>query len=154
MTATSALSTTEVGIHSTRSPLSIHDLTVAYQRRPVVWDVDYDAPPGRLIAIVGPNGAGKSTLIKAVLDLIPRISGEVRIFGEPYRRQKGRVAYVPQRNTVDWDFPVNALDVVAMGLYRQIGWCRPVTRKYRDAALESLKRVGMDSFAKRQISHL
>lgn len=154
LTSTAGAGATDGSLHSPRSPLSIHDLTVAYQRRPVVWDVDYDAPPGKLIAIVGPNGAGKSTLIKAVLDLIPRISGDVRIFGEPYRRQRARVAYVPQRNTVDWDFPVSALDVVAMGLYRQIGWCRPVTRKYRDAALESLKRVGMDAFAKRQISHL
>jgi manganese/zinc/iron transport system ATP- binding protein len=120
----------------------------------VVWDVDYDAQPGRLIAIVGPNGAGKSTLIKAALDLIPRISGDVRIFGKPYRQQRGRVAYVPQRTAVDWDFPVSALDVVAMGLYRKIGWCRPVTRKYRNMALESLSRVGMQDFASRQISQL
>ncbi|QDT56498.1 High-affinity zinc uptake system ATP-binding protein ZnuC [Caulifigura coniformis] len=135
-------------------PLSIHDLTVAYQRRPVVWDVDYQAAPGRLIAIVGPNGAGKSTLIKAALNLVPRISGEVLFFGKPYRRVRHRVAYVPQRTTVDWDFPVSALDVVAMGLYRQIGWFRPVTRKYRQQALVALERVGMHEFARRQISQL
>lgn len=139
---------------ATSVPLSIRDLTVAYQRRPVVWDFDYDAPPGKLIAIVGPNGAGKSTLIKAVLDLLPRVSGEVRIFGGTYRQQRARVAYVPQRNTVDWDFPVSALDVVAMGLYRRIGWCRPVSRKYREQACEALRRVGMADYAKRQISHL
>jgi manganese/zinc/iron transport system ATP- binding protein len=120
----------------------------------VLWDADYDAPPGKLIAIVGPNGAGKSTLIKAVLDLIPRISGEVRVFGERYQKQRRRVAYVPQRNTVDWDFPVSALDVVAMGLYRKIGWCRPVTKRYREEAMESLRRVGMEGFASRQISQL
>jgi manganese/zinc/iron transport system ATP- binding protein len=142
------------GVHPSSSPLSIHDLTVSYHRRPVLWDIDYDAPPGRLIAIVGPNGAGKSTLIKAALDLIPRISGEVKVFGEPYQDQRSRVAYVPQRNSVDWDFPVSALDVVAMGLYRQIGWCLPVTRKYRERAMDSLRRVGMDAYAGRQISQL
>jgi manganese/zinc/iron transport system ATP- binding protein len=138
----------------TVSPLAIHDLTVAYQRKPVVWDIDYEAAAGRLIAIVGPNGAGKSTLIKASLNLVPRISGEVLFFGAQYKRVRHRVAYVPQRTTVDWDFPVSALDVVAMGLYRQIGWFRPVTRKYRQQALSALERVGMHDFARRQISQL
>ena len=122
--------------HPDWSPLSIHDMTVAYQRRPVVWDIDYKAQPGRLVAVVGPNGAGKSTLIKAALDLIPKVAGGVRFFGRPYREQRGRVAYVPQRTTVDWDFPVTALDVVAMGLYRQIGWFWPVTRKWKRLALD------------------
>jgi manganese/zinc/iron transport system ATP- binding protein len=140
--------------HPATAPLSIHDMTVAYHRKAVIWDIDYDAPRGKLVAIVGPNGAGKSTLIKAVLDLVPRVSGEVFIFGKPYRSQRRRVAYVPQRESVDWDFPVNALDVVAMGLYRQIGWCLPVTRKYKLAALEALSRVGMADFAYRQISQL
>lgn len=129
-------------------------MTVAYHRRPVLWDIDFDAPPGKLIAIVGPNGAGKSTLIKASLDLIPRASGLVRVFGEPYKKQRGRVAYVPQRGSVDWDFPVDALGVVCMGLYRKIGWCRPVTRKYKEKALEALDRVGMADRAKSQISQL
>jgi manganese/zinc/iron transport system ATP- binding protein len=140
--------------HPSTSPLSIHDLTVAYHRKAVIWDVDYNAPPARLVAIVGPNGAGKSTLIKAVLDLLPKVSGEVLVFGKSYRSQRARVAYVPQRESVDWDFPVNALDIVAMGLYRRIGWCRPVTRKYRVAALEALDRVGLADFASRQISQL
>jgi manganese/zinc/iron transport system ATP- binding protein len=140
--------------HSPDSPLSIHAMTVAYRRKPVLWDVDYDAPPGALTAIVGPNGAGKSTLIKACLGLVPRAAGEVEFWGEPYRRVRSRVAYVPQRETVDWDFPVSALDVVAMGRYRAIGWCRPVTRRHRDAALECLERVGMRSLARRQISQL
>lgn len=139
---------------TTVSPLAIHDLTVAYHRKPVVWDIDYQAAAGRLIAIVGPNGAGKSTLIKAALNLVPRISGEVLFFGESYKRVRHRVAYVPQRTTVDWDFPVSALDVVAMGLYRQIGWFKPVTRIYRQQALASLERVGMHDFARRQISQL
>jgi len=140
--------------HPESSPLSIHDMTVAYQRRRVLWDVDYAAPAGKLTAIVGPNGAGKSTLIKAVLQLIPTASGDVAFFGRPYREQSGRIGYVPQRTSVDWDFPIDALGVVTMGLYRKIGWFRPVTRKYRQQALAALERVGLAEFASRQISQL
>ena len=140
--------------HSPDSPLSIHSLTVAYHRKPVLWDVDYDAPPGRLIAIVGPNGAGKSTLIKAALGLIPSLSGEVRFWGRPLRAVRSRVGYVPQRESVDWDFPVSALDVVAMGRYAQIGWLKRVSRAHREAARECLDRVGLAEFASRQIAQL
>jgi len=140
--------------HPITAPLSIHDMTVAYHRKPVLWDVDFDAPEGRLIGIVGPNGAGKSTMLKAALDLIPKASGRVTIYGKPYRKQRRMVAYVPQRESVDWDFPVSALDVVAMGRYGRIGWCRPVTRRHRDAALTALQRVGMADYARRQISQL
>ena len=137
------------------SPLSVRDLTVAYHRKPVLWDLDFDAPSGgHLIGIVGPNGAGKSTLIKACLDLIPRASGRVQVYGQPYRRNRKRVAYVPQRETVDWDFPVTAIDVVTMGRYGRIGWCLPVSRAHRRAAHEALDRVGMAAFADRQISQL
>jgi manganese/zinc/iron transport system ATP- binding protein len=135
-------------------PLSIYDLTVAYHSRPVLWDVSIDVPAGKLVGVVGPNGAGKSTLIKAVMDLVPRVSGRVLIYGKPYRQNRHRVGYVPQRESVDWDFPVSAIDVVAMGLYGKIGWCRPVTRKYRQAAMEALDRVGIAGLAQRQISHL
>lgn len=136
------------------SPLMIEDVTVAYHHRPVLWNIDYQAPSGKLIAIVGPNGSGKTTLIKATLDLVPRAAGQVLIFGEPYRQQRHRVGYVPQRTSVDWDFPVSALDVVAMGMYRKIGWLRPVSRKYREAAKQALDRVGMVDFASRQINQL
>lgn len=129
-------------------------MTVAYQGKRVLWDIDYDAPAGKLIAIVGPNGAGKSTLIKAVLELVPKTDGEVRFFGRSYRDERSRIGYVPQRTSVDWDFPVNALDVVAMGLYRKIGWFRPVTRFYQQQALSALERVGLAEFAGRQISEL
>jgi manganese/zinc/iron transport system ATP- binding protein len=129
-------------------------MTVAYHRKPVLWDVDYDAPEGKLIGIVGPNGAGKSTLIKAALDLVPTASGRVLIYGKPYRKQRHLVGYVPQRESVDWDFPVSALDVVTMGRYGKIGWCLPVTRSHRQAALTALERVGMADYAKRQISQL
>jgi len=140
--------------HPATSPLSIHDMTVAYHRKPVLWDVDFDAPAGKLIGVVGPNGAGKSTLLKAVLDLIPRTSGKVTVFGKPYRQQRQLVAYVPQRESVDWDFPVSALDVVAMGRYARIGWCRPVSAAHRNAAFHALERVGMADYARRQISQL
>ncbi len=140
--------------HSPDSPLSIHDMTVAYHRKPVLWDVDLDVPEGKLVAIVGPNGAGKSTLLKASMDLIPRASGNVHIYGKPYRKNRHRVGYVPQRESVDWDFPVSALDVVTMGRYGRIGWCMPVTRKHREAARDALDRVGIADLADRQISQL
>ncbi len=140
--------------HAPRAPLSIHDMTVAYHRKPVLWDIDLDIPEGKLVGIVGPNGAGKSTLIKACLELIPMASGRVRFYGEPYRKQRKLVGYVPQRETVDWDFPINALEVVAMGRYGRIGWFRPVSRSHRAAAMAALERVGMAEFAKRQISQL
>ena len=140
--------------HSPSAPLSIHDMTVAYQRRPVLWDVDLDLPEGALIGVLGPNGAGKSTLLKAVLDLVPRVSGRILVYGKPYRQQRRLVAYVPQRESVDWDFPVCALDVVAMGLYRQIGWFRPVPRWAKDKALAALERLGIADYATRQISQL
>ena len=140
--------------HSADSPLSIHAMTVAYQRKPVLWDVDYDAPTNALVAIVGPNGAGKSTLIKAALGLVPRASGLVEFWGEPYKRVRDRVAYVPQRESVDWSFPVSALDVVCMGRYRRVGWLRPVGRAHKRAAHECLDRVGLADLAHRQISQL
>ncbi|MCC5828373.1 MAG: ABC transporter ATP-binding protein [Phycisphaeraceae bacterium] len=129
-------------------------MTVAYHRRPVLWDIDYDAPEGKLIAVVGPNGAGKSTLIKACMDLVPRASGRIRFFGLPFARARSMVGYVPQRESVDWDFPVSALDVVTMGLYGRIGWLRPVRRRDRELARESLDQLGMADYADRQISQL
>ncbi|MDF3128077.1 ABC transporter ATP-binding protein [Kiritimatiellaeota bacterium B1221] len=143
-----------VPTHPPSVPLAIDDLTVAYNEKPVLWDIDLDIPEGKLVGIVGPNGAGKSTLIKACLDLVPRASGRVMVYGESYKKQRGKVGYVPQRESVDWDFPVSALDVVAMGTYGKIGWCKPVGRKYKKLAMESLDRVGLADFAHRQISQL
>jgi manganese/zinc/iron transport system ATP- binding protein len=140
--------------HSASNPLSIHALTVAYQRKPVLWSIDFDAPPSSLTAIVGPNGAGKSTLIKACLGLIPKATGIVEFWGQPLRRVRRRVGYVPQRESVDWDFPVSALDVVAMGRYRKIGWFRPVPRTHKQAARDALAQVGMADLADRQIAQL
>ena len=140
--------------HSPDSPLSIHAMTVAYERRPVLWDIDLDIPPGSLVGVIGPNGAGKSTLIKAALDLVPKLSGEVQVFGRPYREQRQHVAYVPQRESVDWDFPVTVLDVVCMGLYHTLGLFRPVNRRIRDRGMQALTQVGLSDFANRQIAQL
>jgi len=104
------------------SPLAISGLTVSYGEKPVLFSVDFVTPPGSMVAIVGPNGAGKSTLIKAALGIVPRISGEVTAFGQAYDKVRHRIAYVPQRASVDWEFPATALDVVIMGLYREIGF--------------------------------
>jgi manganese/zinc/iron transport system ATP- binding protein len=135
-------------------PLHIHDLTVAYRDKRVLEDVDLTIPPGKLVAIIGPNGAGKSTLIKAVLDLVPKVAGTVEVFGKPYREQRHLVAYVPQRSTVDWDFPTDALDVVMMGRYGKLGWVRRPGRAERDAAMHALEQLGMADYARRQISQL
>ena len=135
-------------------PLSVYDLTVAYDRKPVIWDIGFDLPEGQLIGVVGPNGAGKSTLLKAIMDLIPRASGRLMVFGDTYANSRKRVGYVPQRESVDWQFPVSALDVVTMGLYDDIGWFFPVRKKHRDLALEALDRVGIADLANRQISQL
>lgn len=136
------------------SPLSIRGLSVAYDNKPAVWDLDYDAPDRGLIAVIGPNGAGKSTMIKAILGLVPSLAGDVRVFGSTLRQARRRIAYIPQRTSVDWDFPASAEDVVAMGLYGEIGWCRPVRRRHREAARDYLDRVGMADFADRQIGQL
>jgi manganese/zinc/iron transport system ATP- binding protein len=130
------------------------DLTVAYHEKPVLWDVDLEAPEGVLMAVVGPNGAGKSTLMKTVLGLVPPAAGQVRIYGKPYEAQRHLVGYVPQRGSVDWDFPTDTLDVVTMGLYRRLGWIKRPGKAERAAALEALDKVGMADFADRQISQL
>jgi manganese/zinc/iron transport system ATP- binding protein len=134
--------------------IEVHDLTVAYRTQPVLWDVDLALPEGKLIAIVGPNGAGKSTLLKAILGLVPLVTGWVQIFGEPYERRRSWVGYVPQRESVDWDFPTSAQDVVTMGLYGRIGWLRRPSKHHRETALACLEKVGMHDLAHRQISQL
>lgn len=134
--------------------IEINDLTVAYRNRPVLWDIDLVIPQGVLLAIVGPNGAGKTTLMKAVLGLIRAASGLVRVFGRSYEEERKRVAYVPQRGSVDWDFPATALDVVQMGTYGSLGWIRRPGRREREAARAALRQVEMEGFADRQISQL
>lgn len=139
---------------TTETALSIQSLTVSYHNQPVLWDINLDIPTGVMAGIVGPNGAGKSTLIKSLLGLVPSLSGEVMVHGRPYASQRRRVGYVPQRSSVDWDFPTTALDVVTMGLYGRLGWFRRPGRKERKESLEALEMVGMSAFADRQISQL
>ncbi|MDE2996364.1 MAG: metal ABC transporter ATP-binding protein [Bacteroidota bacterium] len=134
--------------------IDVRDLTVAYRDKPVLWDLDLHVPPGVLLAIVGPNGAGKTTFIKAVLGLVEPAAGSILIQGKSYRANRSSVAYVPQRGSVDWDFPTNVLDVVLMGLYGRIGWFKRPGVADRESALKALAQVGMESFADRQISQL
>ncbi|AXY42620.1 metal ABC transporter ATP-binding protein [Halomonas sp. JS92-SW72] len=136
------------------SPLAIQGLTVSYDHRPVVHSVDFVTPPGSMTAIIGPNGAGKSSLLKAALGITRRLTGEVWVFGRPFDQMARHVAYVPQRNSVDWDFPARVIDVVAMGLFRDLRWWQFGGRGQRRRAMRALARVGMEAFAERQIGQL
>lgn len=134
--------------------LELHDLTVSYAKKPVLYGVDVQVPQGALVGIIGPNGAGKSTMIRAIMGLTPASSGWVQIFGESFEKNRHRVGYVPQREQVDWDFPVNVMDVVLMGRYGRRGWLRRVTKEDKQIAEESLEKVGMLPFRNRQIANL
>ncbi len=134
--------------------LEIHDLTVSYDQSPVLWNVDLSLPSGKLIGVLGPNGAGKSTLIKAVMGLVTPSGGYVKIFGSRLEEVRSRISYVPQRESVDWNFPASVLDVVMMGTYGKLGLFRRPGAKERQIALQSLEKVGMQSFINRQISEL
>ncbi|MEM9147136.1 MAG: metal ABC transporter ATP-binding protein [Pseudomonadota bacterium] len=136
------------------APLEIRGLTVSYGEKPAVFSVDAAFPAGTLTAIIGPNGAGKSTLLKAALGIVPRLSGEVRSFGRPLAQARDRLAYVPQRASVDWDFPTTVEDVVLMGLYPRLGLVGRLTGRHRAQAAECLERVGMAGFRTRQIGQL
>lgn len=134
--------------------ITVKHLSAAYRKTEVLSEVTFEIASGTLTSIVGPNGAGKSTLIKTMLELNPRTSGEVAFFGQPYRQMKKKIGYVPQRGSVDWDFPTDALDVVLMGLYSKIGWLKRVRKQHREQAMEALRTMGMEQYANRQISQL
>lgn len=138
----------------TDSPLAIRGLTVSYGEKPAVFSVDMTVQPGAMTAIIGPNGAGKSTLLKAALGIVSPLSGTVSVFGRPLASQRQRIAYVPQRASIDWDFPTRVIDVVLMGLYRDLGLLGRIRSKHRTQALACLDRVGMADFADRQIGQL
>lgn len=137
-----------------KSPLSIRGLTVSYGQKPAVFSVDMTVQPGSMTAIIGPNGAGKSTMLKAALGVISPLSGQVQVFGLPLEDQRARIAYVPQRASVDWDFPTRVIDVVLMGLYRQVGLLGRMRGRHVERARQCLARVGMQDFAERQIGQL
>ncbi len=136
------------------SAVKVEHLTVNYDKTPVLWDISFEVPPGKLVGIIGPNGAGKSTLIKAALGIVKPLSGKVLFFGKPLKKVRQRVAYVPQRSSVDWDFPITALDVVLMGRYGRLKWYKWPKAADREAAKAALEMVGMAAFANRQIGQL
>lgn len=138
----------------TAGALEVRGLTVSYRDKQVLRDVDAMFPVGKLSAVVGPNGAGKSTLVRAALGLIPSDTGQVRIAGRSLSAGLRHVAYVPQRESVDWDFPITVGEVVAMGRYREVGWFRRLRRDDRAIVGECLERVGMAGYARRQIGQL
>jgi manganese/zinc/iron transport system ATP- binding protein len=139
--------------HSTPA-LEVHDLTVAFDRKPVLWNIDLLVPQGKLIGIIGPNGAGKSTLVKAMMGILPLSSGYIKLFDQSLDEIRSRVSYVPQRESIDWDFPASVMDVVLMGRYANVGLFRRPRRADRDIAIDCLKKVGMEAFSNRQISQL
>lgn len=137
--------------------VEIYDLTVAYDAKPVLWDIDLTIPKGKLIAIVGPNGAGKTTLLKAMLGLIVPVTGSVKILNESIKKQpkfKNKIAYVPQSGSVDWDFPATALDIVLMGSYGKLGLFRRPGKADKEEAMDNLRKMGMEEYYNRQISQL
>lgn len=134
--------------------LEVNHLTVSYTQKPVLWSIDLEVPQGKIVGVVGPNGAGKSTLLKSIMDIIPISSGRVKIFGEDLDQVRARVSYVPQRESVDWDFPASVFDVVMMGRYGKLGLFKRPKKKDKDAVMECLDKVGMVGFADRQISQL
>lgn len=134
--------------------IQVEDLSASYRKNTVLHDVNFMVKSGSLTGIIGPNGAGKSTLIKTMLELHPALTGRVTFFNQPFRKAKKRIGYVPQRGSVDWDFPTDALDVVTMGLYGQIGWFKVPRKKHREMAYDALDKMGMADYAKRQISQL
>ena len=137
-----------------QSPLAIRGMTVSYGQKPAVFSVDMTVVPGSMTAIIGPNGAGKSTLLKAALGILKPLAGSTTVYGRPVTEQRNRIAYVPQRASVDWDFPTRAIDVVLMGLYPQLGLLGRVRPAHRAKAEDCLARVGMEDFADRQIGQL
>jgi len=137
-----------------KSILEVHDLTVSYHNKPVLWNIDFDLPAGIVAGIVGPNGAGKSTLIKSIMGLIEPDQGYAKIFGKELDEVRSKVSYVPQRESVDWDFPASVMDVVLMGRYGRRGFWSRYNTEDRKIAKQSLEQVDMLPFAKRQISQL
>ncbi|MEL7130941.1 MAG: metal ABC transporter ATP-binding protein [Pseudomonadota bacterium] len=136
------------------SPLAVRGMTVSYGQTPAVFSVDLTLRAGAMTAIVGPNGAGKSTLLKAALGVITPLAGSVTVFGQPMTQMRERIAYVPQRASVDWDYPVRVIDVVIMGMYAKLGLLGRVRHRHKVLARDCLERVGMADFANRQIGQL
>lgn len=134
--------------------IETHNLTVSYNRRPVLWNIDFELPTGNIIGIIGPNGSGKTTLLKAIMGLVPTSSGYVKLFDQPLDAVRDRISYVPQRESVDWDFPASVMDIVLMGRYRKNNLMKQLSKADRDIAAEALEKVNMLDYCDRQISQL
>ncbi len=134
--------------------LETHNLTVSYNRKPVLWNVDFKLPAGQIIGIIGPNGSGKTTLLKSIMGLTPLSSGYVEIFGQQLDDVRDRISYVPQKESVDWDFPASVMDVVLMGRYSPKNLFKRISKKDKDLAAEALEKVNLLEFSNRQISQL
>lgn len=141
-------------IQADNPALEVHDLTVSYQNKPVLWAIDFSIPKGSLAGIIGPNGAGKSTLIKAIMGLIDTASGYTKVFDQTIDDNRLKISYVPQRESVDWDFPASVLDIVMMGRYGKLGLFKRPQKADKEAAMEALQDVGMQSYFNRQIAQL
>ncbi|MCU0318077.1 MAG: ABC transporter ATP-binding protein [Amoebophilaceae bacterium] len=142
-------------IQRTDNPVvEIHDLTVSYYKKPVLWDINLCLPQGKVIGIIGPNGAGKSTLLKAIMGLVIPDNGYIKLFGKSLDEVRKQVSYVPQKESVDWDFPASVLDVVVMGRYAQLGLFQRPKKLDQEKALECLNKVSMAPLAHRQIAQL
>jgi manganese/zinc/iron transport system ATP- binding protein len=136
------------------SPLELHDLTVSYDHKPVLYGVDLEIKGGEIIGLMGPNGAGKSTLVKSIMGLITPNRGYVRVFAGTPKENRKRIGYVPQKEIIDWDFPITVYDVVLMGRYGHLGWLRRPGKHDHELTGNALEKVGMQAFARRQISEL
>jgi len=135
--------------------IEVENLTVSYGPVPALLDVSFKIPPGKLVGVIGPNGSGKSTLIKSILGFLRPDFGTVKLFGQSAEKTRGRVAYVPQKGAVDWDFPVTVRQVAMMGRYGHVPWWKwGFRREDEQIVAESLERVRMDDLADRQIGQL
>lgn len=134
--------------------LLVSQLTVNYDKTPVLWDISLSIPQGKLVGIIGPNGAGKSTLLKALLGLVKPLSGRIEYYGAPFSAMQQRIAYVPQKDSIDWDFPITVEELVLMGRYGRLGLFRHPRDADRAASLQALDLVGMRELKGRQINQL
>lgn len=134
--------------------LEVEGLTVNYEKTSVLWDINFSIPKGKIVGILGPNGAGKSTLIKALLGLIQPLTGHIKFLGQSIAQVRQKVGYVPQRSSVDWDFPITAFDLVLMGRYGKMGFLKWATKADKEATHRALEMVEMSRYADRQIGQL
>ncbi len=134
--------------------LKVEQLTVSYDKTPVLWDISLTVPRGNLVGIIGPNGAGKSTFLKAILEFVEPVSGRVFLLGKRYEDVRNEIAYVPQKDSVDWDFPITVRELVLMGRYGGLQLFQRPRRVDYEAVDHYLSQVGLTSFADRQISKL